>query len=387
AMMMIDIAVYAFIIANEKHKKSLYLISGVFTGLAYLANPLGALLLILFVLICFISILNKKLTYKSVVQNLIFIIIGFIIAYSLIGIVYLFETGNYFLYPELTHAVYLYQEVTQPTLNYCISGNFCLIYTTGYPSFYLSTITDFKTIIHPYLKYFGISFYVFIAMAVLSILFMPKKKWALVFIGIFLFYLIAIMFFPANITFNNGIIDYYPISEAAYITTILTLPLIVVTALGLETMLKQKSLIVRAVALVLVCFILYYDISVLNNDIGFYRASMYTLHAFVNYVQAHYSSTFYGNFLFSFEANLLTSYKYKIAYLQNCSSAYLNGLPNGTYVATGGTISFSMDPSLVDNFDNCVVKNLTDYSAIYSVTNPFQNYSGDAPQLKIYLKK
>jgi hypothetical protein len=386
AMMMGDIAIYAFIIANEKHKISLYLSAGVFAGLTYITNPIGALLPLVFAIMCIVGALKEKLAYKIVVKNFAFIVLGFIIAYSLIGLVYLLEAGNYLLYPELTHAVYVYQDATQPTVSYCVSSNFCLVYTTGYPSFYPSVLTDSPITVDPYLKYFGASFYAFIAMAGLDIVFMRKNKWALAFIGLFVFYLITIMFFPSNVNIAKGVVDYYPISEVTYITTVFTLPLIVVTALGLEAMLKHKSMLLYAIAFILICVVLYYDISVLNNDIGFYRASMYTLHSFINYMSTHPSSKFYSSFFFSGEANLLTSYKYNIAYLENCSVSYIDNLTNGTYIAMGGTISFDLSPSYTDNFDSCVSRNLTDYSMVYNVSNPFLAYSGDAPPLTIYKK-
>jgi hypothetical protein len=208
------------------------------------------------------------------------------------------------------------------------------------------------------------------------------------FMAMFAFYLLSIMFFPASVHYANGVFTYYPIDEQPYVLTVLTLPIIVVTALGLDALLasNKKPLIIAVVAIISVVIIC--DIIALNNDISYYRVSMYTLHAFVDYVATHPSGTYHANWLFASEANLISSYKYNISSLKNCSSAYINSLPQGTYIATGGTISLAMSPTITQSFDSCVLNNMTDYSLVASVNNPLGSYPGMyGPPLEIYAIK
>ncbi len=400
AMMLITISTYLFIVGKDKassllrqdkrKSKSFFIASGIFAGLAYITNPIGSLVIALLVFVLSIttiySVLRKKSRYEEQLLYIAMLVFGFMLAYSIIGVVYLAESGNYFLYPSLSHAVYVYQDATQPQISYCLTNSICINYTTGYPYFYPSVLSDYTISIDSYLKYFGISLYVFIAMLFLSIILPKNKNWSSFFIFAFVFYLSAIMVFPSNVAVANGKLIYYTISEATYITTILTLPMIVVISIGLEAMIAKKSAIVTILAIAILLITIYSYVIVLNNDVSFYRASMFTLHSLISYVQAHPFYQFYGQFYFAGEANLLTSYAYKINYLENCSASYLKSMPNGTYIVTGGTPSFDLSPSITDNFDLCVIQNLTGYTEIYEVSNPFANYSGDAPPLKIFKK-
>ncbi len=390
AMMFVTISTYAFIIASEGNNKAYYLYSGIFAGLAYITNPLGALLLVFLFLICIIRVL-KKIKRQDAwgnTKNLLFLIAGFLAAYSLVGVAYLAETGNFFLYPSVNHAVYLLQEATQPQLTYCISHSLCLDYDVGYPSLYLSMLGNLPiTTIDPYLRYFAISAYLLIPLAILGVVSKKRNRWMLPFILMFIFYLLAIMFFPANLSIKNGVATYYPIDEQPYIATILTLPLIVITALGMEALLKNKRTMLALIVIAVISAAIAYDITSLNGDVGYYVASMYTMHSFINYVSVHPNGQYYANFLFSGEANLVSGYKYNIHSLGNCSSEYLKSLSNNTYVVTGGTVSLDISPQYVQGFDNCVIPNLTGYSLVTTANNPLANYSDMyAPQLDIFKK-
>ncbi len=166
-----------------------------------------------------------------------------------------------------------------------------------------------------------------------------------------------------------------------------TLPLLVVSAIGIDALFKsgRRALVVAGVAVLIIA--LAYDVTVLNNDIGYYNASMYTLHAFVAYVRAHPNGTYYANFLFSSQTNLVSAFRYNIKNLGNCSAAYLDGLPRGTYIATGGTISLDISPQYTQNFDACVLSNMTGYTLVDTIDNPLGSYPNMyGPQLDIYAK-
>ena len=388
AMMLVAISTYAFVVASEKRNgRLLYLLSGVFAGLAFITNPLGALTFILFALICAIRAVKGGASgRKENVVDLALIIVGFIAAYSLIGAVYLAESGNYLLYPELSRAVYSFQDSTQPIATHCLSTNLCFNYITGYPSYYPSILADLPISYDSYLRYSAISFFVFVAAAAFSMIDKKAGKRSLAFVLMFLFYLMAIMALPTKVASDNNTLHVYLIGEATYAITILTLPLIVVSALGLEALLVRKRTLLGLIVIAVMVTAVACDVADLNRDIGYYRASMSTAHAFVDYIGLHPNGIFYANFLFAGEANLLSGYRYQVRQLHNCGAMYLSVLQKyaNVYVATGGTISMDIDPSYVDSFDSCVLPNVTEYNLVYAAGNPYSNYSGDAPPLKIY---
>lgn len=387
AMMLITISIYMFILATEgKRKYLLYSLTGFFSGLAYITNPIGAATLIFLLLICILRFIKNKPERRNEFKYILFILLGFVIAYSLIGIVYLIEAGKYFLYVLMGRAVYSFQDATQPISTVCPLKSVCLNYVNGYPAFYISILANVSVLVNSYLRYFGILLYAFIAMALVSIIPKKRNQWAALFIFMFLFYLIFITFFPTKIASSNGVLYIYPISEVAYITTIFTLPLVVVSALGIEELLKRNKVILIIIVLAILATVVICDVIILNRDVIYYRASMSTVHAFVNYVEQHANATFYANYLFSGEANLLTGYKYHISSLQNCSAKGLQSLTNNTYIATGGTISLDIDPQFMQNFDTCVVQNATGYEPVYTANNPLLNYTNAAPPLEIYKK-
>lgn len=388
AMMFITISFYAFIIAEGQRKTLQYLYAGAFSGLAYITNPIGIAALLFLLLASIIRATDRKLKFKELkngAKRAAIIALGFAVVYSAVGIPYLLESGNFFLYPDLTHAVYAYQDATQPIATHCIFSNICLNYITGYPSFYPSILVDQQTTTDGYLRYFGITAYILAAMVVLNLFRKNRNKWSTLFIALFLFYLLVIMFFPTKISFSGGQINYYPIGEQAYITTLLTLPLVVIIALGVDSLFQNKKSYLRYFAITIMLALIFYNVLDLNNDVGYYRASMYTAHAFVNYVTQHPDSHYYAAFLFSGEANLLSAYRYNISSLPNCTARYLSSLPNGTYIATGGTTSLDISPQYTQEFDDCVLPNITSYKLIYTVHNPLANYPQmQAPQFSLY---
>ncbi len=390
AMMFATIAVYAFIIASEGGKRRHYVYAGALAGLAYITNPISALVIIFFVLVLIARIVGKsgRPNMRQNIRNIVLLLLGFIAAYSLIGAVYLAESGNYLLYPSLTRAVYSFQEATQPQALHCLSGSLCLDYDVGYPTFYLSMLEGLPVnTIDQFARYFGISAFVLVPLAILAVLEKRRNKWALTFTLMFVFLLLSIMLFPANVSIKNGTVTYYPIDEQPYLATVLTIPLIVVTALGFDAMLKSRKALLTLIVVAIVVSSLAFDVMDLNNDVGYYRASMYTLHSFVNFVSAHPGGQYHGSFLFTSEANLISGYRYNISENENCSAAYLGSLPDNAYVVTGGTVSLDIDPGYILGFDSCAIPNMTAYSLVSTTANPLANYPGiSAPNLEIFRK-
>ncbi len=389
SMMFATVAIYAFILAIEKGRKMHYALAGAFAGLSYITNPLGALFLIFFTLVIAARAFNGKTKAIAGIIGLLPLLIGFLAAYSLIGCVYFIQTGNYLLYPSLTHAVYLLQEATQPQTVQCISGNLCLDYNVGYPGFYPSILADSSvSTIEPFMRYFSISIYLMLPLAAVTILRKKRNVWAVTMALMFGFLLLCIMLFPANIGINKGVITYYPIDEQPYLATVLTVPMIVIMALGLDVLLKNGKRLAILVAIVIIVTAVAFDMADLNNDVGYYRASMYTLHSFINFVSAHPLPQYHGSPLFMSEANLVSGYKYNISEQESCNSSYLNSLPDNSYVVFGGTVSLDISPEYMASFDNCIERNLTGYSLVDTVSNPLSNYSGlYAPSLEIFKKQ
>ncbi len=391
AAMALTISVYFFIVAEDAAPKSrrrilFYILCGFFIGISYITNPVGLLLLPFLVLALLCSaVLKRKIRDRVVAISLLFL--GFAVAYSIIGAFYFYQSGNFLLYPDVNRAIFLYEHQTQALNSVCI-GSFCLVYTTGDPSFYINLLLNLQT--NDNLVYSGVIFPVFIGMAVLCIYFRRGKKntWQLFFPTMFLFYLLSLMFFPNQVSSSSGKLLVYLIDEQAYLAEILVLPIVVVTAIGIERLLRNKKRADKLAALTLFSIVLLSSILVLNWDIGIYRASMYTVHAFLQYAAENPNATFLGTFLFENNANLISGYKYKVDPLDNCNYAYLSGLPRGTDLITGGTISMDISSGVVQSYDSCVYANLTWYKLVYNVSNPYSAYGGaqGGPNLMIYSK-
>lgn len=384
AMMFVTIGAYAFVVAFERKRPEYYAAAGFFSGLAYITNPVGALLAIFIAAALTVRMLLGMVNLRRYAFMLALFAAGFLAAYAIIGTVFLAESGNFLLYPSVTHAVYLYEEATQPISAHCMS-NICLDYVTGYPQYYLRILAGLPTGIDTYIKYYGIGFYIFVAAAAFMF-FTRRNRWGVMFVAMFGFYLACIMLFPANIHFGNGTLTYYPIDEQPYVATILTLPLITVTALALDRLAGSGKRLIVVAAAVLLIAIIASDIIVLNSDIVYYRDSVYTLHAFVGYVESH-PGVYYANSLFASEANLLSGYRYNIESLGNCTESYISRLPDNASIVIGGTVSLDISPQYTQGFDKCVSGNMTGYSVEDRIENPLGSVSGMyGPELDVYGK-
>ena len=392
AIMAVTISFYLFIVASEKDRKLPYLLSGIFAGLAFITNPLGAVLLLFLVLTLIVRLIRargkaaKRARYTNHLAGLALVALGFFAAYAPIGMVYLTEADNFLLYPTMTHAVYAYRTAVSPTYNYfCLTSNVCLVYIELYPPHFFYLLGDLP-VSYNYLRYFGMSAYAFVALAALCVFAGRNNRWLIPFILMFAFYLLALNAVPLQESYTNGVLLLYPMPEVEYLTTILTLPLIVVSALGLERLFKQKRPLLSAIAIVLLVAILAYDIIDLNHDIGFYRTSIAPVHYLVDYAASHPNETVYTEGTMSLAANLLSGYHYSIQRLVNCSAAYLDALPKNAVISTGGTVGFALPPEQLASYDLCVAPNLTAYKEAYSYGNPYDKYSPSAPPLVIHTR-
>ena len=348
-----------------------FLFSGFFAGLAYLCNP-TALAFIAFMFLYFLAMLLRNKEYAPA-KFFAVLLIGFIIAYSIVGVYYLIESGNYLLYPMLDHSSFLYAASTQPVHNYTYGS---LVFTSviGQPFYYIPILLDHRTPDYAFpIGYFSIYTYLMVFSSALLLIYAKKlRSNALLFTSMFAFYLIFISFFVTNVSFSGGIIHFILIDNYSYIAMVLVLPMIALISIGFDYLLQSKEVLLKAMTAILLISAVFVSIGDISRAVSFYNASMSSLYSFISFVEQHPTSTFYAQNLFTQEADILTSFKYDIISI-GCSNNTLDVILHpGSYVAAGGTINIEMSQSIMGDFSSCVAgsinKNAT-IAAIYS--DPF----------------
>ncbi|MDE1865488.1 MAG: glycosyltransferase family 39 protein [Candidatus Micrarchaeota archaeon] len=381
--MMITASVYAFILAEEskgRRRYMLYLLAGLFAGFAYITNPLSLLLPAFLLLYTIFHLATMRKGFRRKTAEVCLMAVGFVVAYSTIGIVYLYSAGNFLLYPMITRAEFTYIMLTQALGTYCapalLSHQVCAQYAVGLPTFYLRLLANQAVPSSQYLTYYGYSFFAF-ATAILTYIFAMRsdKKLTRVwfFTAMFLFYLMAVSFFPMSLKSEGARTVIFMADQQPYYSVLFVLPMVVVLGLVLDALIRrgESRPVVIAVACAVALVVIGSNVLVLNHDVAVYRDSMYTMHAFIGFTAAHPSDTFYTEWIFSNNANLLSGYRYKINQL-SCGSPLQVNSSATAYIATGGTISMDMDPGIMQGYDTCLQENLTNSTVAYAVQNPFQ---------------
>ncbi len=385
--MMVTASVYAFLLAQDtaksgKRRQILFILTGLFAGFAYITNPLSLLLPAFLLLYTVYEVVLARKDLKEKAAGVCLIAAGFLIAYSLIGTVYLAQAGNFLLYPMLTRAEFNYIMLTQPLGTYCapqiLSHQVCAQYAVGLPSFYLRLLANETVPSNQYITYYGCAFLAFLAAVLLYALYLRSDR-ELRRVGffslMFLFYLLALSFLPMQLKAAGPKTIIFMADQQPYYSILFVLPMVAVLGIVIDRIMRMGGKLrpTRAIlaGCLLILLIISANILVLNHDVTIYRNSMYTSHEFLDYVAAHSNGTFYAEWLFANDANLLGGYNYKIRQL-SCASPLPTGQQGPSYIALGGTISMDMDPSLLTDYKQCITANATGYSVAYTVPNPYQ---------------
>jgi len=379
---MLTIAVYLFIKRKKSEKtktKYIYsLLSGFFVGLAYLVHPEGVILLPFLILYSLVTIISNKSVFREEIRNISFTVIGAFLAFSITGIWYFMITGNFFLYPEVDHNVFLYQSRTQSLYNISIGSNAVLSYTTGTPLNYVNMLFRLELTKNLFpvehgLFYFSVIGYLAVAFGTFLLL-KSKNSQQRMFVYLFIFYLAALSFTPTNISTNSrGQVMFLMVNSDVIYSSILILPLTIIIALGLEQMFSTNIKGVKYVAVGIITCCVVVSIMQLNYDSTIFRNSMYDVNQFVKYVSLHSSGVFYAQPTFAQEAQDISRYRYlsSIRPLFSCSASNIAKI-NDSYFVVGGTLSISWTPAIMQSYNNCVTANLTNANLVYNASNPYE---------------
>lgn len=380
---MLTVSVYLFLrgLLSKSHKqgRSFFLLCGIFIGLAYLIHPEGVILLPFLLLYLLIYALRNRQTASDTGINMLLILVGAFIAFSIAGTFYLLAAKNFFLYPLVDHNVFLYQFTTQPLYNVSIGNVLSLSYTTGTPLSYLDIMLRFGLTQNLFyteynLFYFSIIGYLAIAGWIL-LLFRSNKGQHKIFGYMLLFYIVALSFVPTSISVApTGKIILTMVNSDVIYASVLALPAIAIVAIVIEKVLSNKRKAVKCLAIGVILLCIAISITQLNYDSSIYRNSMHDVNLFVSYVKAHTNETFYAQPAFVQEAQDISGYKYinEMNALFNCGKSSIAQI-NNSYFAVGGTLSISWSPGVLSGYDTCVEENLTSAQVIYTAPNPYDN--------------
>lgn len=392
AVAMMAAATYFLVLSIEEkrsmqRRKYLFvLLSAIFIGLGYLINPVSLFLLFFEAIYFLAEALHKS---RQAAISIALLLTGFVLAYSIMGFVYLAQSGNFLLYPAVESHIYEYQLYTQSIVRYN-AGPVSFSYVTGSPLFYIPIIFNFLDVgitgkVYP-LYYFSLMAYAFVAFIPIGIKY--RIRYTSFFGAMALLYYIF-MNMPTKFLYANGHLSFLMISMQPYISTVLELPIIIVVSLGISKFLGTKRSRIGAYALL--ALMIAANVLFLAHDTSFYSASVSTLHSFIAFVKQNPNAEFYANPIFAGEVNIMTGSKYSLVMLpSNCTSAFLSNVAaNATtkeYFVGGGTIAFALSPQIENATTSC----LASYSGIALVKeykNPFSAYSNEAPPLMIYEAK
>ncbi len=363
-------------------------LSGLFVGLGFITNPFGSATLVFLVIFLIIvsvkSIIEKGKMGTELRANMlafVIVVVGFVVAYSFSGFLYQIEAGNFLLYPEVYHSITIYQFETQPLAYMNLTQNISIAMVTGGPGYYIPLLLDQPQYIYDsFLRYWGVLFYAVVLLAMF--LAINRNKWLYFFGLMFLVYFVMMSALPTAIVTQNGITYIVLDSKQPYVMEALTLPAIVIAALGLELLLRSRDTGKTALAIIIILAVISADVLDLQSDTQYYNTSIATVKDMVGFASAHRNSTIYAEWLFAGEANIYSDYKYKIDPI-SCGDEK-NITLNGSYMALGGMINFDTSPSIMLAFDDCTAYNFSTYEQVYNVSDPYANYSGGyAPPLEI----
>ena len=376
---LLTIALYLFLrkekSTSQKSRRSFSLFAGVFIGLAYLVHPEGIILLPILVLYLVFKGLRDRKEMLPEAESLGLVLLGAFLAFSITGIFYFINSGNFFLYPQVDHNVFLYQSATQNHANFTIGQAAILSYTTGTPYNYASMLlrtgltAGIFSVEHNFfyfsiLGYLAIAFGVFLAVS-------PKGKRERLFLCILVLYIAALSLLPTNISRTpQGELVLLIVNSDAIYGSVLILPVVAIVAIGIDRLMSSRKRGLQVFAVILIVGCVAVSVMQLGYDSTAYRNSMQTVNDFVRYVSLHSDATFYAQPSFAQEALDISGYKYDIRPLFDCGNPGLVTQSQG-YLALGGTISITWAPGILQDYDNCVDGNLTGMTVVYLANNPY----------------
>ncbi len=381
AVMGLAIATYLFILARDerkgRRKYTLFVLSGFFGAVGYLSNP-SALLFVIFAALYLIVLgLRNRKTWKDQSKYLSMLAVGFIIGFSITGIYYYTQSGSYLLYPLTDRNVLL--EEGNATMN--LTSNVQLRWSANAQNTYLQLMLDWQY--GPYGKpiwYFGMMFYIFAAMAMLLLI--KRQRKAYIFVLMFGFYFLVLSYMPEQVTTVGTLTVIKGVNILPYLLELLVLPMVVVAALGIESLAAGGMRLAKVAALILVLATVAVSAYNLNSDAAYYRAYVYDLHAFLGFAALHPNATFYAYGSFAYETNIMSAFKYDIVGA-GCSRADIAN--ESGYAVVGGYVNQDVDPTDYLRFGQCVENNLTAMAPVFYAPDPAYQWSkGDAPPLVVY---
>ncbi len=390
AMALVTAATYMFI-KSENDKKSssrtklaYYSVTGFLVGLGYLTNPLALLLGIFIILFEIFKLLKDTGNFKSIAVKLAFVLIGFMIAFSITGVYYYTQSGNFLLYPMVDHASAVNNVLNQPKGTVLSYGDINFTRTDVQPFFYAPLIFDLSSFDQYHSSYFSLIGYLGMIFAVVIVL--CKVRYGRFFACMLVLYYALLNLYPLAFVHAAGKLQVFLIYMEPMLTTPLTLPFIVIVALGLEFFFAKRRRVLTAIALLLIISTIILAVKDLNSDIGYYRNSVASIYSLEGFIASHSQNSFYAYPAIADEINDISGYRYNVRYLLQCNKNSINQLSanNGTYLLTGGSISMDIDPQVIRSFSSCVQQNATaNFTLVYTSNNPFDTIS----PVKIYESK
>ncbi|HVC58040.1 MAG TPA: hypothetical protein VND15_01025 [Candidatus Acidoferrales bacterium] len=387
AMMFVTIATYLLVLMLKASKvrasriATLSTLMGFFIGLGYITNPLSLSLFLFFALYMAGLVVQGKQTLRGAVFRFGAVAFGLILAFSLSGTLYYMQSGNFFLYPMVDRIAAVNNIINQPVSQLAQLGSLSIVRLNVEPLFYLPIFFNFHSPPPYNSSYFSILGYAAVLSAVGLILL--RVKYAGLFSPMLLSYFILINLFPIASYASGGVTKVLLVYMEPMLMTLLSLPVIVLSAMGIEWLLQRKDAVLWSVGVVVVIAAVWASIINLNSDVALPRASMVTVHNLAGFVQSLPNATFYINPYIAGEVSVLDGSVRGVVTMTSCTQRYIDNIstvPN-TYIVTGGSAGMDVDENQITAFSNCELDNLTAGSVVvYTANNPY----GGQPALQVY---
>ncbi|HUY70271.1 MAG TPA: hypothetical protein VMV00_01740 [Candidatus Baltobacteraceae bacterium] len=387
AMMFVTIATYLLVLMLKARKPTagrvatLATLVGFFIGLGYITNPLSLSLFLFFAIYMAGLVLQGKQSLRGAVFRLGAVAVGLILAFSLSGTLYYVQSGNFFLYPMVDRIAAVNNIINQPVSPLTQLGSLSIVRLNVDPLFYLPIFFNFHSP-QPYnSSYFSVLGYATVLSAIALVVL--RVRFAGLFSPMLLSYFILINLFPIASYASGGVTKVLLVYMEPMLMTLLTLPVIVLSAMGIEWLLQRKDAVLWAVGVAVVIAAVWASVINLNSDVALPRASMVTVHNLSGFVQSLPNATFYINPYMAGEVAVLDGSTRGVVPMTSCTKPYINNIsviPN-TYVVAGGSAGMDVDEGVITSFSNCELDNLTTGSAVvYASNNPY----GGQPGLQVY---
>jgi 4-amino-4-deoxy-L-arabinose transferase-like glycosyltransferase len=326
-----SLAILFFCYADKKERNYFYFLAGVSLGLGYLAKITEVVVLGIFLLFCLFKVLKNRVYIK----NILFLLGGFLLVFFLEGCFYYYTVGKPFMNYYIHHSACMFKYISEFVVSFTV-GPINVMYTNGTPIYHLKNVFNVNS---GDVSFFGYFYFLFSISIIYSLC--KRKNYFLIFFSLLMFLFFEFGFVGTKFDLSEGKLDYFMIFKQQRFLTLITVPLMVVSAYFLLELSKKSKLLV----LIGVLFLLVTSGVSINKTHAFYLSGLEDLRAITPLVQEKKDTIFFGDLWAVHHIKIFSKYKAKNLKVIN-KNAKESDLCN-SFIIMGGSRGVALAPDYV----------------------------------------